>query len=70
MPVILSSDDLDDWLDPGYPDLDHLHSLLTDPIDDNQMMTFNSTAVSTYVNNVRNTGAECIEPVARQQDLF
>ncbi|MCH2611984.1 MAG: SOS response-associated peptidase [Pirellulales bacterium] len=70
MPVILSSDDLDDWLDPGYPDLDHLHSLLTHPIDDNQMTTFNSTAVSTYVNNVRNTGSECIEPVARQQDLF
>lgn len=66
MPVILSPDDYEVWLDPEFEDAAHLQSLLApwqgEPLE--------STAVSSYVNNVRNEGPECIEPARKQHDLF
>ena len=59
MPVILSRDDFALWLDPEFQAVDHLQGLLK-PYDAAKMK---ATPVSTYVNNVRNQGRECVEAV-------
>lgn len=60
MPVILSDRDTARWLDPGLRDPEDAVSLLV-PCPPSWL---DSTPVSTYVNNPRNEGARCIEPVA------
>jgi putative SOS response-associated peptidase YedK len=61
MPVILAPGDYAGWLDPqATPDA--LQALLRPyPADD-----MRAVPVSTYVNNVRNQGPQCVEPVAIQ----
>lgn len=59
MPVILPRSAWAAWLDPTNADLDTLTSLLVPAPDD--ILTMH--AVSTAVNNVRNKGAELIDPV-------
>lgn len=64
MPVILSDDAYDPWLDPTC-DPDALQELLTPyPPDELQM-----TPVSTVVNNPRNDVPECVEPVADSPEV-
>jgi putative SOS response-associated peptidase YedK len=59
MPVILSPGDYEAWLDPENSDCDGLLKLL-DTYPGNQMRT---TLVRPFVNNVRNQGPECVEPL-------
>lgn len=59
MPVILSPDDFDLWLDPEFQTIDHLQGLLK-PFAASAMR---AVPVSTYVSNVRNQGPECVAPV-------
>ena len=59
MPVILSPGDYEAWLDPENSDCDGLRKLL-DAYPGNQMRT---TPVRPFVNNVRNQGPECAEPL-------
>lgn len=58
MPVILPASRWHEWLDPQNNDLTVLSGLLV-PAPDDLLAT---TPVSTAVNNVRNKGAELIEP--------
>jgi len=57
MPVILSPDDYDHWLDPKVDDKDTLQALLKPCPDD--WLAFR--AVSTRVNNPRNDVPACLE---------
>lgn len=57
MPVILSPDDYQQWLDPANDDYDGLEKLL-DPYPADQMQY---RPVSRTVNNARNEGPDCIE---------
>ncbi|MCB9136848.1 MAG: SOS response-associated peptidase [Caldilineaceae bacterium] len=62
MPVILAPEDYDDWLDHAseHPrDLDRLQHLMR-PFPAEKMRAY---PVSTYVNNARNEGLACIEPL-------
>jgi putative SOS response-associated peptidase YedK len=59
MPVILPQAVWDEWLDPRNADLESLQRLLVPAADDLLAMH----PVSTDVNNVRNKGAELIEPI-------
>ena len=59
MPVILSPGDYEAWLDPENSDRDGLLKLL-DAFPGDQMRT---TPVRPFVNNVRNQGPECAEPL-------
>lgn len=59
MPVIIEPADYTMWLDPGPDPEDALHLLRPYPAD--QM---NAWPVSTFVNNPRNEGPECIAPLA------
>jgi putative SOS response-associated peptidase YedK len=59
MPVMLPATVWQEWLDPGNNDLDKLQRLLI-PAPDN-LLTMHK--VSTEVNNVRNKGAELVEPI-------
>jgi putative SOS response-associated peptidase YedK len=61
MPVILSPNDYQPWLDPANEDRESLERLL-DPYPASQMRYI---AVSTTVNNARNEGPECIEMATR-----
>jgi putative SOS response-associated peptidase YedK len=65
MPVILSPNDYDRWLDPAITDAADLQPLL-DAYPAAEMF---ATPVSTHVNNVRNNDAACIAPIAEQQFL-
>lgn len=56
MPVILDPASYDAWLDPENPDLESLQSLLC-PFPSDRMA---SRPVSTYVNNSRHEGPECL----------
>jgi putative SOS response-associated peptidase YedK len=58
MPVILDPSSFDHWLDPTVDDLDDLGQLLVPARSPLTMWP-----VSTAVNNVRNKGAELIDPV-------
>jgi putative SOS response-associated peptidase YedK len=60
MPVILPAEAHADWLDPANQDAASLQDLLRPfPAD----LLF-ARRVSTYVNNVKNQGPQCVEPVA------
>jgi putative SOS response-associated peptidase YedK len=59
MPVILSSDDYDLWLDPGMTNVAAASELLK-PCDARQMRCF---PVSTRINSVANDGEGCSAPV-------
>ncbi|MEY4173935.1 MAG: hypothetical protein RI900_1100 [Actinomycetota bacterium] len=61
MPVFLQPDDWDLWLDPTIGDARSLQPLLV-PAPDGLLEMY---AVGTDVNNVRNKGAELINPVGR-----
>ena len=58
MPVLLAAGDWDEWLDPTNNDLAALQSMLVPAPNDELVMH----AVSTAVNNVRNTGPELMLP--------
>jgi putative SOS response-associated peptidase YedK len=60
MPVILPAESYDAWLDPGNQDAASVQDLLRPYPGD---LLF-ARRVSTYVNNVKNQGPQCIEPVA------
>jgi putative SOS response-associated peptidase YedK len=66
MPVILSPNDYDQWLDPALTDPADLQPLL-DAYPADEML---ATPVSTHVNNVRNIDKACIAPAAQQQQLL
>ena len=57
MPVILSPDDYDLWLDPEFQDKEKLQSLLR-PYPADELAAY---PVSTVVNNPRNEKPECVE---------
>jgi putative SOS response-associated peptidase YedK len=59
IPVILDPDSYDDWLDPRSRDIEALRALLV-PYPDEGMT---ATPVSAFVNNARNEGPQCLEPV-------
>jgi len=59
MPVILSTDDYDLWLDPGMTSIGVLSDLLT-PFDARLMRCY---PVSSRINQVQNDDAECARPV-------
>jgi putative SOS response-associated peptidase YedK len=56
MPVILEPDDYAMWLDPEFEDRERLLSLLV-PYETDGLI---AEPVSTYVNNARNEGPECV----------
>lgn len=62
MPVILNDDDFDCWLDPNESDRATLERLLvpfqSDPL--------RADAVSTFVNNARHDGPQCIEAASAE----
>ncbi|MFC1664632.1 SOS response-associated peptidase [Pseudomonadota bacterium] len=57
MPVILNAEDMQNWLTAD--DADQLNELLKPAADD----VLRLSKVSDYVNNARNEGAECIQPL-------
>ena len=57
--VILDPADYNAWLDPENQDTDELQRLL-EPYSPKQM---SAKPVSTFVNNVKNQGPECVEPL-------
>src|SRR6185369_13970010 len=59
MPVILSPDDYELWLDNEFAGREQLESMLR-PYPADEMVAF---AVSTLVNSPRNDNPSCIEPV-------
>ena len=65
--ALLAAADWDEWLDPTHSDLDALQGLLVPAPNDVLVMH----AVSTAVNNVRNTGPELMLPAvaARSSQL-
>lgn len=65
MPVILGKECWDAWLDCEGDDSSSLHALLV-PCPNDWLMR---TAVSTYVNNIRNESPMCIQPLATGEVL-
>ena len=65
MPVILSPEDYDRWLDAGAP-VDELRAMLK-PCSEDLLEAY---AVSRAVNSVRNETEECIEPAADEGNGF
>ncbi len=63
MPVILSDNEFDRWLDPANHDTDSLQSLLVSA--PNELLR--RTPVSKHVGNVRNVDAECAEPIGEAE---
>ena len=59
MPVILSPDDYDLWLDPEFQDKEKLQALLR-PYPEDELTAY---PVSTTVNNPKNESPECIEAI-------
>ena len=66
MPVILSGDDVDYWLDPREEDTDALQKLLT-PAPDEALVR---VSVSQRVNSVKNDDPACLEPAEAAQRLL
>ncbi len=60
LPVILSPDQYDHWLDPAFENQQELQSLMQ-PYEGDDLVV---TAVSTIVNSPANDGPACIEPHA------
>ena len=63
MPVILSRDDYDLWLDPGMMNVDAISELLK-PFDASLMRAY---PVSSRINQVQNDDEECSRPVTPDQ---
>ncbi|MFV0137899.1 SOS response-associated peptidase [Streptomyces sp. HMX87] len=59
MPLALTEDHYDAWLDPAHQDPDELRALLTRPADGR----LNARPVSTAVNSVRNNGPQLLDEV-------
>jgi putative SOS response-associated peptidase YedK len=59
MPVVLTEDHWDQWLDPDFGDTEELRAMLG-PVDSAVMAEY---PVSTLVNKVANNYPECIEPL-------
>ncbi len=59
MPVVLSANDIDQWLDPAYDNAARLEALLR-PAPDSTIAMY---PVSTFVNAVANEGPTCIAPL-------
>jgi putative SOS response-associated peptidase YedK len=59
MPVILGPEHFDPWLDPALQDTQPLQVLLK-PCPDDWLTAY---PVSTFVNNSRNEGSRCREPI-------
>jgi putative SOS response-associated peptidase YedK len=59
MPVILDPKDFDCWLDPATQDPDKVTPLLV-PYHGEGLT---ACPISTFVNNPRNQGPKCVEPV-------
>lgn len=57
MPVILSGDSLDEWLDPKFSDMQAVESMLVPAAED----LLGKRPVSRMLNNVRNQGAELLQ---------
>jgi putative SOS response-associated peptidase YedK len=68
MPLILTPDRWDDWLDPSRTDPDALRDLLVPPA----AGWLRAYPVRTEVSNVRNNGPELVEPLPapEEQTLF
>lgn len=66
MPVVLDPQTWDEWLDPANDDVDDLAALLVPCPDD--VLTMH--AVTADVGNVRNQGAQLIEPIEAPETLF
>ncbi len=66
MPVMLPPDAWDEWLDPENDDTERLQRLLVAPPDELLV----AHAVDSAVGNVRNRGAELIEPVTPEDPEF
>jgi putative SOS response-associated peptidase YedK len=60
MPVFLSRDDWDSWLNPDFTNQNELKALI-DKREDDQKLQF--WPVRPLVNSIRNNGAELIEPI-------
>lgn len=60
MPVVLPESAYETWLDPAATDTAPLQQLLGEQ----SLTTFRHHAVTTYVNNPRNQGEKCIQPLA------
>ncbi|WP_216586543.1 SOS response-associated peptidase [Streptomyces brasiliscabiei] len=60
MPLALTPDHYDAWLDPHHQDPDELRALLAQPADGH----LDARPVSTAVNNVRNNGPQLLEDTA------
>ncbi|MEU1466328.1 SOS response-associated peptidase [Streptomyces sp. NPDC005727] len=60
MPLALTEDHYESWLDPAHQDPDHLRALLGQPADG----YLDARPVSTAVNNVRNNGPQLLDPVS------
>ena len=66
MPVILSGDAVDYWLDPQEEDTESLKALLV-PAPDDMLVTL---SVSQRVNSVKNDDPSCLEPAEAAQRLL
>ncbi|MER7695173.1 SOS response-associated peptidase [Streptomyces sp. NPDC096095] len=64
MPLMLTPDRWDAWLDPGHTDLDELRTLL-EPPPGGLMRAY---PVATAVSNVRNNGPELLEELAAPEE--
>ncbi len=62
MPVIIPADSFEAWLDPSNNDTDALTALLV-PYPADKMKAY---PVSRYVNNTRNEGEQCLQPVSEE----
>jgi len=60
MPVILTPEAMEEWLDPGTTDPDALRTILTD----GRVTTVRTYPVSKFVDSPQNNDPRCIEPVA------
>jgi putative SOS response-associated peptidase YedK len=63
MPVILSPNDDDQWLDPKLTYAAPLQPLL-DPYRADEI---SADPVSTHINNVRNINEQCVAPISQRQ---
>ncbi|QKW09048.1 SOS response-associated peptidase [Streptomyces sp. NA04227] len=64
MPLMLTPDRWDDWLDPSHTDPAHLRSLLAPPPEG----LMRAYPVSTAVSNVRNNGADLLKELAAPEE--
>ncbi|NKI40086.1 SOS response-associated peptidase [Streptomyces physcomitrii] len=64
MPLMLTPDRWDDWLDPGHTEPEHLRALLEPP----PTGLMRAYPVSTAVSNVRNNGPELLKELAAPEE--